>query len=366
MMNAIIQLSITLIISFFSVLVLWLNYKKEKAEDQNAKIKFAKRLLIVGVIIVALSMVVTPLVNLFSQKEEPATKKDIKRLEDLISRLSEPTKKEVESEINKQSNVLFEKKKRALLEYQKGVSSYKSYNFITAIGHFDTAINIFTIPSFYVSRGNCYALNSQFDRAISDYSEAIQLNPNYADAYNNRGVIWHKKGDQDKAIADFNIAIQLNPNFAEAYNNRGGSWLLKGNNVEALVDYDKAIQLNSNYTEAYGNRGLVWSKKGNDTKALADFNKAIQLNPKYATAYNNRGALWKKKGDINKAIDDYNKAIQLNPNYAEAYNNRGNAWSIKGDINKALADFNMAIQLNPNLAEAYNNRKNAQLRQRRD
>jgi len=51
----------------------------------------------------------------------------------------------------------------------------------------------------------------QRDRAIQDYDQAIRLNPNYAEAYYNRGTILHALGQQVRAAADFAKARQLNP-----------------------------------------------------------------------------------------------------------------------------------------------------------
>ena len=59
------------------------------------------------------------------------------------------------------------------------------------------------------------------DRAIEDFNKTINLNPNYVDAHNNRGVAYGEKGDFDRAIKDFNKVIELNPNYAEVYSNRG-------------------------------------------------------------------------------------------------------------------------------------------------
>ena len=83
-------LFITLIVGFLYILGLWFNYKKEKAEDPHAKKTFAKKILILGVVIVVLNMVIF-LFNPLLQKEEPATRKDINRIEVLLNKLSEPT-----------------------------------------------------------------------------------------------------------------------------------------------------------------------------------------------------------------------------------------------------------------------------------
>ena len=55
---------------------------------------------------------------------------------------------------------------------------------------------------------------------MADYDQAVKLNPNYAIACNNRGILSQMKGDLTGAIADYNQSIKLNPNNALAYNNR--------------------------------------------------------------------------------------------------------------------------------------------------
>ena len=64
----------------------------------------------------------------------------------------------------------------------------------------------------------------QYDRAIQDYDQAIRLNPNWAEAFNNRGRAYSDKGQHDRAIQDLDQAIRLNPNFAEAFYNRGHAY----------------------------------------------------------------------------------------------------------------------------------------------
>ena len=156
-----------------------------------------------------------------------------------------------------------------------------------------------------------------------------------------------KYTDPDKALEYLNKAISLDPNYTDAYGNRGNAWADKGNYDRAISDYNKVIELNPGDALSYYNRGIALRKKGNHDQAISDYNKAIELNPGDADAYNNRGNTWNVKGNYKRAISDFNKAIELNPGDATAYNNRGIAWANKGNYDRAISDFNKAIELNP-------------------
>ena len=161
-------------------------------------------------------------------------------------------------------------------------------------------------------------LNDNSDEEIMCYTEAIRLNPEYAEAYYNRGLARSDKGDLEGAIKDYNQAILLNPNDAEAYYNRGVTGYERGDLEGALKDYNQAIRLNPNDAEAYYNRGLARSDKGDLDGALKDYNQAIRLKPKYADAYYGRGTTLQAKGKIEKALADYEESIRINPKHSSA------------------------------------------------
>ncbi len=192
-----------------------------------------------------------------------------------------------------------------------------------------------------------YAAKGQYDRAIALFSKALEINPRYAEAYNNRGIAYAKgKGQYDKAISDYDKAIEINPRYAEAYNNRAIAYCDSQKFDKAISDYTKAIEINPRYTEAYNNRGVAYEKKGQFDKAISDFSIALEINPRYAEAYNNRGIAYAKgKGQYEKALSDFLKAIEINPVNADIYDNRGITYERLGDKEKACSDWKKACQL---------------------
>jgi tetratricopeptide (TPR) repeat protein len=95
------------------------------------------------------------------------------------------------------------------------------------------------------------------------------------------------------AISDLSQAIALNPKFANAYNNRG---FLKAQNLNdlpgALADFDRAISIDPQYASPYFNQAMVKAKQNNIKGAISDMQQAAKL-------YQQQG----KQQDAKDAID---------------------------------------------------------------
>ena len=93
----------------------------------------------------------------------------------------------------------------------------------------------------------------KYDLALSDYSKAIEINPNYAEAYNNRGFLYSYQQKYELALADVNKAIDINPNHAEAYANRGLLYAILGQPEKVKIDLQQAaiLFLQQNNMAAY-------------------------------------------------------------------------------------------------------------------
>jgi tetratricopeptide (TPR) repeat protein len=167
---------------------------------------------------------------------------------------------------------------------------------------------------------------------------------------------WKENGNKsqnvDEKISCYTQAIRLDPNFADAYYNRGNARAIKGDLDGAIEDLTNAIRLKPDDTDAYGCRGVAYSSKGDYNNAIKDCNEAIRIRPKDANTYNNRGIVNVRKGDLSNAIRDFNEAIRLKPN-AGYYYNRGNARLKQGDLDGAIKDYSEAAHLQPDMVDAY-------------
>ncbi|MFQ5442657.1 MAG: tetratricopeptide repeat protein [Thermodesulfobacteriota bacterium] len=78
----------------------------------------------------------------------------------------------------------------------------------------------------YLEKGNTHLFDREYDRAISDFSSAIEINPDYAEAYYRRGCTYNKTKDYDKALSDLTRAVEIDPTHARAFNKRGSVYML--------------------------------------------------------------------------------------------------------------------------------------------
>ena len=102
-----------------------------------------------------------------------------------------------------------------------------------------------------------------------------------------------KKGNETKdpreKILFYTKAIEKDPKYAVAYNNRGNEYLDRKDYALALKDFNRAISIKPDYAIAYHNRARLYFKKKEYDKALSDLDKVIKLKPDYSYAYHNRG-----------------------------------------------------------------------------
>ncbi len=202
--------------------------------------------------------------------------------------------------------------------------------------------------------GNSVLSAGKYEKAITYYDAALQLNPNLADTYLKRADAKDELGDIAGAIEDYDMAIKLNPEEASVYYNRGLAKRKLDDFDGAIEDYGNAIRLNPEDPDTYNNRGVVKRHLGNIKGAIEDYNTAIQLNPEDTKAYYNRGNAKSKLGDVEGAVEDYDNAINLNPKYVKAYKNRGRAKKALGQQEAAEADFTKAKELDPDVENSAN------------
>ena len=166
-----------------------------------------------------------------------------------------------------------------------------------------------------------------------------------------KGNNFSRAKNYEQALTAYNLAIKLDPQLAEAYNNRGIVKYELGQFAEAVADYTRAIQLKDNYFDALNNRGNAYINAEQFQNAERDLLAALKLNSKSADAHNNLGSVYHYMKNFDAAIKEYSRAIQLNPNFFEAYFNRAVSYYMQGNLIQSLVDMKKARELKSDDAE---------------
>jgi tetratricopeptide (TPR) repeat protein len=197
------------------------------------------------------------------------------------------------------------------------------------------------------------------ERAQKDLDRAIELAPDLAVAWRDRGAVRVLRGDLAGALKDLDRAIELDPKDAASFVGRAHALFLRGEDAHALKDLDRAIELEPGAAGPFVSRGGIEEHLGDDKAALADFTRAIELDPKEAAARRGRALALAHGHDVKAALEDANEALRLEPREAEGYRIRGNLLLVRGDNQNAIEDLTHAIELDPKNAESYEYRAEA-------
>ena len=130
-----------------------------------------------------------------------------------------------------------------------------------------------------LEEGNNAYFGKNFQQAISAYSRAIEMNPNYAEAYNNRGNAYGQIKNFQQAIQDYQNALKFNKVDSRIYANLGNIYLMQKNYSAAINEYTQSINLNPNLATTYYNRALAYCYLNQFKNALPDAQRAMALNP---------------------------------------------------------------------------------------
>ena len=113
------------------------------------------------------------------------------------------------------------------------------------------------------------------------------------------------------AIQSLNKAIELAPDNAKLYSERGVTHFHLKHNLKALEDMNKAVELEPNNSYRYSSRAFIKGACRMTDEAIADYQKCIELDPEDSIAYNNLGLLQEQLGWKKQANDNFDKADTL-------------------------------------------------------
>jgi len=266
--------------------------------------------------------------------------------------------------------------------------------------------------------GVVFLRRNLFDEAIAEFKKAIEIDPEFVEAYNNLGFVFLKQKSYQEAIDAFSKGIEKDGNYADLYNNLGYAYLSINKYGEAIDELNRALEINNDYVNAIFNLCLAYLKsiidkiqdpglpsvperiekvkqllinkktkeqffkpqyidtilnyleENNFIEAVKTLEKAEHELPQFLDKYLESEFYLKfmfgGKGKDDEFIIEYaeqlKQAIDKYPNYADLRNNLGIAYLIRcrNLFLNALEEFREALKINPEFKKAEKNLKLAE------
>jgi len=215
----------------------------------------------------------------------------------------------------------------------KALSKIKLQDYYGAKVDIDKVVELKGSAYSYRKQGDINSYLKKYDEAITSYNKAIEIFPNYSEAYVAKGLALEQLNNNEEAFKNYNIAIEKKPDNAYAYVCRGDV----SKPVSAVEDYSNAIEISPNYIYAYSARAYDYKVLKEYDKAISDYEKVMELSQENKEFYLEKIAdIEFERGNYKKAIKYYSQVIHINPKALNSYFNLARSKSQLGDHEEAI------------------------------
>ena len=199
-----------------------------------------------------------------------------------------------------------------------------------------------------------FQMFENIERAINLFNKAIELDPEYAQAYAGLGEAYRRMYDETRDSEWVDLAIQYSERAKEINNELPAVHVTLGMIQQATGRYDKAVnsfrralELDSVNADAYRGLARAYVQLGSIDQAEETYKRSIRLRPTYWAGYNQLGGFYYGQGKYTEAVQQYEKVIELIPNSSLGYSNLGAMYYYLEEYPKAIELFNRAAEIEP-------------------
>ncbi len=248
-------------------------------------------------------------------------------------------------------------RERAMLHFEKG-------DFEQAISDFDQALRLQPDqPGLLFQRAAARASAGQVEKALEDYDLVLQIQPDDGPALAARGALRHDTGDFAGAARDYEAALALEPANARLHYGRGLAFLELDEHERALGEFENVLKLEPGHLGALRSHAETCLHNGDLPRAIADLDELIRRQPEEIDLYLQRARAHAGMEDSEQALMDYNKVLVFQPDHPEGILERGRTHFRLGRIERAVEDLEEAIRLQPVGADTFHDLARAHARQ---
>lgn len=202
-------------------------------------------------------------------------------------------------------------------------------------------------PSLLCELGNLLITARENEIAIASYDEAVRIQPDYHQAWYNRGIALGNLRRYEAAIASYEQALKIKPDFHEAWNNRGNLLINLGRYEAAIGSYEEVLKIQPNLHLLWHNRGIILGNLGRYEAAIKSYEEALKIQHNYHLAWYGKGYILEKSGRNEAAIASYEEAVKIQPDYYLAWYDRGIVLENLGHYEAAIASYDQVLEIKP-------------------
>ena len=245
--------------------------------------------------------------------------------------------RELQRQLDEQEKIIAKLKKQAAQSKNPSTNEKLQREFAQADKDFMSTLKL--------EEGNRYVLLNAdwaYDKAEQYWTEAIELNPNNAPAYEARGYYYtYYTKNYSAGISDYTRAIELHPDNAENYFYRGVCLSESGDVESAKIDFEMALSLNPKMSGALAELAFYYASR--EPLSAFDFaERALALDERNWRAIYSRGLAFYNMHNYEMALEDGLRALDLG--CGDAYQLIGDCYGMLGNRDEAEKYWQLAIE----------------------
>ena len=182
--------------------------------------------------------------------------------------------------------------------------------------------------------------------SIESFNSSLEIDYNQENTHMLMGYAFKQLDQTNHAINCFRNAININPDFFEAYMQLGHIFHLLEDTI-ALIYYDNALKLKPADEMVLYNKALFYQTIESWNNALDAYAELHKVSPFHSSGHYNLGFIHMELKLYDIAVNNFSDAIYSNADFYEAYYSRGNCFETLGNVKQAESDYKRAVEINP-------------------
>lgn len=218
---------------------------------------------------------------------------------------------------------------------------------VLALAHLDLAIDLLKLAQ---------EQNGSFQKAVTEYREAVRLAPRFAPAHYGLGDALGLAGAYEEAIAEFKSAIILKKDDAVAHHDLAVTLGRIGKFDDAISEYRVSLSLAPGDPKHHYDLGLALLQVNRYQDAVGEFQRLTELDPSYPDGYLKLcGALLGEGSPAADTKTACQRAVEIRPESPAAHDDLGVALTRAGQPEDAIVEYRKAVELEPTNATFHYN-----------